>query len=51
MMRLGIDAREVQQGVSTGIGRALADVFHKAGHEVWACARKPHDVARLATAR
>ena len=37
-------------GCSSGIGRALADVFHKAGHEVWACARKPHDVARLATA-
>ena len=37
-------------GCSSGIGRALADVFHKAGYEVWACARKPHDVARLATA-
>nr|WP_314418227.1 SDR family oxidoreductase [uncultured Pseudomonas sp.] len=37
-------------GCSSGIGRALADVFHKAGHEVWACARKPQDVARLATA-
>ena len=37
-------------GCSSGIGRALADAFKAAGHEVWASARKPEDVARLAAA-
>ncbi|MFJ4389855.1 SDR family oxidoreductase [Pseudomonas soli] len=37
-------------GCSSGIGRALADAFHEAGHEVWATARKPEDVERLAAA-
>jgi short-subunit dehydrogenase len=37
-------------GCSSGIGRALADAFKAVGHDVWACARKPEDVARLATA-
>ncbi|MDB6142565.1 MAG: short chain dehydrogenase [Pseudomonas sp.] len=34
-------------GCSSGIGRALADVFHVAGYHVWATARKPEDVAAL----
>jgi NAD(P)-dependent dehydrogenase (short-subunit alcohol dehydrogenase family) len=34
-------------GCSSGIGRALADVFKAAGFEVWATARKPQDVAAL----
>ncbi|ATP51963.1 SDR family oxidoreductase [Pseudomonas sp. ITEM 17296] len=37
-------------GCSSGIGRALADAFRDAGHEVWATARKPEDVAHLAAA-
>ncbi|MBA1322620.1 SDR family oxidoreductase [Pseudomonas plecoglossicida] len=37
-------------GCSSGIGRALADAFRDAGHEVWATARKPEAVARLAAA-
>ena len=37
-------------GCSSGIGRALADAFKAAGHEVWASARKPEDVARLTAA-
>ena len=37
-------------GCSSGIGRAMAAAFKAAGHEVWACARKPEDVARLASA-
>ena len=37
-------------GCSSGIGRALADAFKVAGHDVWACARKPGDVALLAAA-
>ena len=37
-------------GCSSGVGRALADAFKAAGHEVWASARKPEDVARLAAA-
>jgi len=37
-------------GCSSGIGRALADAFRDAGHEVWATARKPEDVAQLAAA-
>ena len=37
-------------GCSSGIGRALADAFKAAGYEVWASARKPEDVARLAAA-
>ncbi|OZY41994.1 short-chain dehydrogenase [Pseudomonas fragi] len=37
-------------GCSSGIGRAMADAFKAAGHDVWACARKSEDVARLATA-
>ncbi|WP_060483232.1 SDR family oxidoreductase [Pseudomonas sp. NBRC 111119] len=37
-------------GCSSGIGRALADAFRDAGHEVWATARKPEDVERLAAA-
>ena len=37
-------------GCSSGIGRALADAFRDAGHEVWATARKPADVDVLAAA-
>lgn len=37
-------------GCSSGIGRALADTFKAAGHDVWASARKPEDVAQLAAA-
>ncbi|CAM3856651.1 putative oxidoreductase YbbO [Pseudomonas reidholzensis] len=37
-------------GCSSGIGRALANAFRDAGHEVWATARKPADVAQLASA-
>ncbi|RON54760.1 SDR family oxidoreductase [Pseudomonas frederiksbergensis] len=37
-------------GCSSGIGRALADVFKTAGYEVWASARKAEDVAVLAAA-
>jgi NAD(P)-dependent dehydrogenase (short-subunit alcohol dehydrogenase family) len=37
-------------GCSSGIGRALADVFKTAGYEVWATARKAEDVAVLAAA-
>ncbi|SEI05359.1 SDR family oxidoreductase [Pseudomonas asplenii] len=37
-------------GCSSGIGRALADAFRQAGHEVWATARKSEDVAALAAA-
>ncbi|BBH47992.1 SDR family oxidoreductase [Pseudomonas sp. KU43P] len=37
-------------GCSSGIGRALADAFRDAGHEVWATARKPDDVERLSAA-
>lgn len=37
-------------GCSCGIGRALADAFKAAGHDVWASARKPDDVAQLAAA-
>ena len=34
-------------GCSSGIGRAMAHAFKAAGHEVWASARKPEDVAQL----
>lgn len=34
-------------GCSSGIGRAMADAFKAAGHEVWAAARKKADVDRL----
>ena len=37
-------------GCSSGIGRALADVFKAAGYQVWASARKPEDVATLTAA-
>ncbi|AUY35781.1 NAD(P)-dependent dehydrogenase (short-subunit alcohol dehydrogenase family) [Pseudomonas sp. TE6288] len=37
-------------GCSSGIGRALADAFRDAGHEVWATARKPDDVDALLAA-
>ncbi len=37
-------------GCSSGIGRALAEVFKNAGYEVWASARKAEDVATLAAA-
>ncbi|WP_296259447.1 MULTISPECIES: SDR family oxidoreductase [unclassified Pseudomonas] len=37
-------------GCSSGIGRAMADVFHAAGHEVWATARKTTDVQALEAA-
>ena len=37
-------------GCSSGIGRALADVFTSAGYEVWATARKSEDVAALTAA-
>lgn len=42
--------RVLISGCSSGIGRAMADAFKAAGHDVWACARKPEDVTRLATA-
>ena len=35
-------------GCSSGIGRALADVFKQAGYQVWATARKAEDVTALA---
>ncbi len=37
-------------GCSSGIGRAMADAFKEAGHEVWATARKAADVQILAAA-
>ena len=37
-------------GCSSGIGRALAEVFKDAGYEVWASARKAEDVAALTAA-
>lgn len=37
-------------GCSSGIGRALAEVFKSAGYEVWASARKAEDVEALAAA-
>ncbi|MFJ4442460.1 SDR family oxidoreductase [Pseudomonas sp. NPDC089422] len=37
-------------GCSSGIGRALADAFRDAGHEVWATARKLEDVEQLSAA-
>ncbi len=37
-------------GCSSGIGRALAEVFKAAGYQVWASARKPEDVATLTAA-
>lgn len=37
-------------GCSSGIGRALADAFRDAGHDVWATARKPEDVEHLSAA-
>ena len=37
-------------GCSSGIGRALADVFKQAGYQVWATARKAEDVAALEAA-
>lgn len=37
-------------GCSSGIGRALAEVFKSAGYEVWASARKAEDVVALAAA-
>ncbi|WP_426216749.1 SDR family oxidoreductase [Pseudomonas sp. DWRC2-2] len=37
-------------GCSSGIGRALADAFKATGYTVWASARRPEDVAALATA-
>jgi NADP-dependent 3-hydroxy acid dehydrogenase YdfG len=32
-------------GCSSGIGRALAEVFKEAGYQVWATARKAEDLA------
>jgi NAD(P)-dependent dehydrogenase (short-subunit alcohol dehydrogenase family) len=37
-------------GCSSGIGRALAEVFLAAGYQVWACARKAEDLAALSAA-
>jgi NAD(P)-dependent dehydrogenase (short-subunit alcohol dehydrogenase family) len=37
-------------GCSSGIGRAMADAFKEAGHDVWTTARKPADVAALIAA-
>lgn len=37
-------------GCSSGIGRALADVFLSAGYQVWATARRDEDVAALGQA-
>lgn len=37
-------------GCSSGIGRALAEAFRDAGHDVWATARKAEDVEHLAGA-
>ncbi len=36
-MRLGVDGRELTQGVRTGIGRYLAQVIRAASHAGWAC--------------
>ena len=43
-------SRVLITGCSSGIGRALADTFKAHGHDVWASARKPDDVAELAAA-
>jgi len=37
-------------GCSSGIGRALAEVFRQAGYQVWATARQADDVAALSDA-
>ncbi|KAB0771566.1 SDR family NAD(P)-dependent oxidoreductase, partial [Pseudomonas aeruginosa] len=37
-------------GCSSGIGRALADAFQRAGYRVWASARKEDDMRALAEA-
>ncbi|WP_341962161.1 SDR family oxidoreductase [Pseudomonas sp. RC10] len=37
-------------GCSSGIGRAMANAFKGAGHEVWTTARKPADVQALTAA-
>ncbi|WP_010486544.1 SDR family oxidoreductase [Pseudomonas sp. S9] len=37
-------------GCSSGIGRALAEVFQAAGYKVWATARKESDLAALSAA-
>nr|WP_298116144.1 SDR family oxidoreductase [uncultured Pseudomonas sp.] len=37
-------------GCSSGIGRALAEVFQQAGYRVWATARKAEDLAALQAA-
>ncbi len=37
-------------GCSSGIGRALAETMRDAGYQVWACARKPADLASLQAA-
>ena len=37
-------------GCSSGIGRALAETMRDAGYLVWACARKPADLASLQAA-
>ena len=37
-------------GCSSGIGRALAEVFQHAGYQVWATARKAEDLAALSVA-
>ncbi len=37
-------------GCSSGIGRALAEAMRDAGYQVWACARKPADLASLQAA-
>ncbi|MBV4550450.1 SDR family oxidoreductase [Pseudomonas sp. SWRI102] len=37
-------------GCSSGIGRALADVFKASGYQVWASARRAEDVALLSAA-
>ena len=37
-------------GCSSGIGRALAEVFQQAGYQVWATARKAEDLAALSAA-
>ena len=37
-------------GCSSGFGRALAETMRDAGYQVWACARKPADLASLQAA-
>ncbi|MFY9513343.1 MAG: SDR family NAD(P)-dependent oxidoreductase, partial [Rubrivivax sp.] len=35
-------------GAGSGIGWAVVETLARAGHQVWACARRDTDLARLA---